>query len=256
MDSAAKLSLLQQQIDEAKGGTPDDFNLWRGRTEVVLRNVLGDANPIYSSFGAVRYSLSVYSSATPQSSFDAARTRGVRQVIALLEAAKMEVELSGGAPQPAPGTTSAGSTVFIVHGHDDAAKHETARFIRDLTGNEAVILHEQANGGRTVIEKFEDYASDAGYAIVLATGDDVGRSKSATDLQARARQNVVFELGFFFGALGRSRVAMLYEPSIEQPSDISGLVTIELDNAGAWKMLLAREIKAAGIGVQWDALGR
>ncbi len=142
----------------------------------------------------------------------------------------------------------------MVHGHDEARKHELARFLRAATGNEPVILHEQANAGGTVLEKFEAYAADAGYAVVIATGDDVGRAAASVTDQPRARQNVVFELGFFFGALGRPRVALLYEDGVEIPSDISGLVRIPLDPAGAWKMLLAREMDSAGIGIEWSAL--
>ena len=254
MNLDKKLELLQQQVAEARAGEPEDFNLWRQRTEVVLRNVVGDASPLYASFSAIRYTLSAYSSGTPRSAFDQARVRGVQQAIAILEAAKTDVELGGGTPQPKSGATAVGTSVFIVHGRDDARKHEVARFLRASTGREPVILHEQANGGRTLIEKFEDHASEAAYAVVIATGDDVGRAVDESEERPRARQNVVFELGFFFGALGRAHVALLYEEGVERPSDIEGLVRIPLDAAGAWKMLLARELDGAGIGIDWSAL--
>ncbi len=255
VDAARKIELLNQQIEEARGGQPEDFNLWRQRTEVVLRNVVGDVNPLYASFNAIKYTLSAYSSSTPRSSFDQARVRGVLRAIAVLEAAKTEVELTGGAPEGTPGgATATGTSVFIVHGRDEARKHEVARFLRSSTGREPVILHEQSNGGRTVIEKFEEHASEAAYAVVIATGDDRGRAADETNDQPRARQNVVFELGFFFGALGRAKVALLYQEGVERPSDIEGLVRIALDNAGAWKMHLAREVDAAGIGVDWTSL--
>ncbi len=117
-----------------------------------------------------------------------------------------------------------------------------------------MILHEQANEGRTIIEKFEDHAAEAGYAVVLLTADDVGRAAAEADEHPRARQNVDFELGFFFGALGRRRVAMLYEEAVERPSDTDGIVRIALDDAGAWKLTLARELDAVGIPVNWPAL--
>jgi predicted nucleotide-binding protein len=255
MDAAQKLQLLQQQIDEANAGDPSDLDLWRQQTEVALRNVVGDASPLYMAFQETRYTPIVWTSDTSVSDRLAAQRRGVLKAISTLEAAKMEVELSGGMPAadvaPAPGRD-----IFIVHGHDDARKHEVARFLRALTGNEPIILHEQPGGGRTVIEKFEQHAASAGYAVVIATPDDVGKATTGESLHPRARQNVIFELGFFYGALGRARVALLYDNSVERPSDISGVVTIELDPSGAWKMLLAREISSAGVGVRWDALGK
>ncbi|MGB8035837.1 MAG: nucleotide-binding protein, partial [Nitrososphaeraceae archaeon] len=99
--------------------------------------------------------------------------------------------------------------VFIVHGHDDGSKNELASFLYRL-GLTPIILHEQANEGRTVVEKFESYASDVGYAFILLTPDDVG-GKDKAELKPRARQNVILELGYFMGKLGRDRVCGLYK---------------------------------------------
>jgi predicted nucleotide-binding protein len=163
-------------------------------------------------------------------------------------------------PAPRELTTrrDGGKTVFIVHGHDERTKQEVARFLERLTPLDARILHEQPNQGRTVIEKFEDYAADAAFAVILLTGDDVGGVKATDDepqsLNPRPRQNVVFELGFFIGALGREHVAVLYEEGVERPSDIAGVAFTPLDSRGAWKAELARELRAAGIEVDTDAL--
>jgi predicted nucleotide-binding protein len=132
-----------------------------------------------------------------------------------------------------------------------------ARFLERL-GTEVVILHEQPNGGRTIIEKFEDY-SDVRYAVVLLTPDDVGASQNdLDDLLPRARQNVIFELGFFIGALGRERVCALHkgdlQGEIEIPSDFSGVIWIRMDSEGAWQFKLAREIKAAGFLIDLNRL--
>lgn len=117
-----------------------------------------------------------------------------------------------------------------------------------------MILHEQANEGRAIIEKFESHAADAAYAVVIATADDVGWAKDADTERPRPRQNVILELGFFFGRLGRARVALLYEEGVERPSDIDGVLYVPLDAAGAWKPALARELKAAGVGVDPSGL--
>jgi hypothetical protein len=145
-------------------------------------------------------------------------------------------------------------TVFLVHGHNGAAKHEVARFVERITGKPPVILDEQSNRGQTLVEKFETHAATAAYAIVLATPDDVGRingTDSATD-QPRARQNVVFELGYFFGKLGRDRVTVL-NSGVEKPSDVDGLVYIDYP-AGNWQVELAKELYTAGVSVNMTRL--
>jgi len=138
--------------------------------------------------------------------------------------------------------------IFVVHGHDVALRHEVARVLEKATGRDVIVLHEQANAGQTVLEKFERHAEGAAYAVVLLTGDDVGGEQGEA-ASPRGRQNVIFELGFFFGKLGRERVAVLIEPGVEQPSDIAGLVYIEIDDPGAWKYSLARELEGVNIGV-------
>jgi predicted nucleotide-binding protein len=107
------------------------------------------------------------------------------------ESTKMSAEL--------PSTNS----VFVVHGHDEGAKHSVARFLEQL-GINPVILQEQINRGMTVIEKFEDFANRAGFAVVLMTPDDYGHSiASERERKLRPRQNVVLELGYFAAKLGR-----------------------------------------------------
>jgi predicted nucleotide-binding protein len=143
--------------------------------------------------------------------------------------------------------------IFLVHGHDHAKLHEAVRVLERATGRDVIVLHEQTNAGRTILEKFEDHAATASYAVVLLTADDYGGPAGAT-AQARARQNVIFELGFFFGLLGRGRVAVLLDQGVEQPSDIDGLVYIGLDLAGAWKQALARELEAVGMPIDYSRI--
>ncbi|WP_347249947.1 nucleotide-binding protein [Zoogloea sp.] len=166
-----------------------------------------------------------------------------------LQQARVEHSHAPQSIQPPPVT----NRVFLVHGHDTGAKESTARFIERL-GLEPVILHEQANEGRTIIEKFEAYA-DVGFAIALMTPDDVGASNRSQDkMLPRARQNVILELGYFTGRLGRNKVCALFKPGIEIPSDFHGVLFLELDEPGAWKPKLANEMVRAGMKIDVQAL--
>lgn len=137
--------------------------------------------------------------------------------------------------------------VLVVHGHDDEAKESLARFLQQI-GLSPVILHEQPSLGRTIIEKFERY-SDVEFAVILLTGDDVGGPAGSPEQAYRARQNVVFEMGYCIGKIGRTRVCALLEKGVELPSDVGGVVYVEYDKLGAWRLDLAKEIKAAGIAM-------
>lgn len=145
--------------------------------------------------------------------------------------------------------------VFIVHGHDEAMQAQVARTLTQLK-LDPIILHEQPNRGRTIIEKFEEEATDVGFAVVLLSHDDDGRKAGDEDFHPRARQNVVLELGFFFGKLGRGRVVALYNDAegFELPSDISGVIYIQYDGGGAWRYRLCDELKACGYDISADDL--
>jgi hypothetical protein len=135
--------------------------------------------------------------------------------------------------------------IFIVHGRDDATKNDVARFIAQLE-LDAVILHEQTNRGRTLTTKFVEVASEATFAVVLITPDDVGGlSKDA--LRPRARQNVIFELGYFIGLLGPEKVCALVAGTVERPSDFEAVVYVPYGANTGWRADLARELRGAGI---------
>jgi predicted nucleotide-binding protein len=156
--------------------------------------------------------------------------------------------------QRPPTRTGANDTrqVFLVHGHDEAAREKVARYLEKLE-LKPIILHEQANKGRTIIEKFTDYA-DVAYAVVLLTADDIGGPKGTNTKQlvVRARPNVLFELGYFIGKLGRDRVCALHETGVEILSDYSGVIYVTLDANNAWRLHLAREMKAAGLPIDMN----
>ena len=120
---------------------------------------------------------------------------------------------------------------FIVHGHDESAVKELKIFIDEkLNGYAPVVLAEARSSGLTVIEKFEEYSEAAFIAFVLMTPDDQVVDAKGRTITCRARQNVVFELGYFLGRMGRSngRVLILTKGEVEIPSDIAGMVRIDI----------------------------
>lgn len=143
--------------------------------------------------------------------------------------------------------------VFIVHGRAEKERESVARFLEKM-GVQPVILEEHENLGRSVLKKFRDYA-DVGFAVVLMTGDDRGGLASEREtpkLRPRARQNVVFELGYFLARLGDERVCCLFSEELEIPSDYSGILYIPMDPHGAWKPRLAMELRSVGFDIDMN----
>ena len=149
-------------------------------------------------------------------------------------------------------TATETNNIFIVHGHDERTKLDVARTIEKL-GLNPIILSEQPNQGQTIIEKFELH-SNVGFAIVLLTADDLGKTKTDEEEKYRARQNVILEMGYFIGKLGRNKVFPLYENGVELPSDLHGVLYNPIDEANSWKFRLAKELKAAGYYVDANNL--
>ncbi|WP_196374152.1 MULTISPECIES: TIR domain-containing protein, partial [Vibrio] len=143
--------------------------------------------------------------------------------------------------------------VFIVHGHDELVKEKVARFIAQV-GLDPIILHEQFSGSKTIIEKIEHYADQACYAIVLYTPCDRGAKANEKSPKYRARQNVVFEHGYFIGKLGRDKVTAVVKGDIELPNDFSGVVYEKFDDTDSWKLALAKEMRGGGCEIDLNAL--
>lgn len=162
------------------------------------------------------------------------------------EIADQEHRAEAGPAPPAVAPVSHARKVFVVHGHDEAAREAMARFLEKIE-LEAIILQEQPDQGLTIIEKFETYAGQVGFAVVLLTPDDPGGPASAPAPANRARQNVIFELGYFVGKLGRGRACLLRKGEVEIPSDLYGVIYTEMDAAEGWKLKLVRELKAANL---------
>lgn len=141
--------------------------------------------------------------------------------------------------------------VFLVHGHDNEAKTETARLL-EKAGFDVVILNEQASIGDTIIEMLEKN-TDVQYAVVLYTPCDYGRAVEDSEDKFRARQNVILEHGYLMGKLGRRCVTALVKGCIETPSDVSGVMYIPMDPNGGWKLKLAKNM--LNVGLEFDLGG-
>jgi predicted nucleotide-binding protein len=134
-------------------------------------------------------------------------------------------------------------------------REAVARAIEKL-GLKAIILNEESNQGQTIIEKLIGY-SDVNFAVILLSPDDIGYEKSQKGTyKYRARQNVILELGYFMGKLGRERVVIIFreEENFEMPSDYSGVTFTPYDKGGNWKFELVKELRSCGYSVDANKL--
>lgn len=256
-----RIGALIKRIDELqkmeRGSA--QFKNWIRDTQVALEHIFGKESRHITDFNNIRYSLGAFSRSTPDTKFQQRYVEGLENakhvLVSMIEEIQEYWEEKRGNETIVQDNQSSTTPcqfnqnkVFIVHGHDGGTKETVARFISQL-GLEPVILHEQPSHGRTIIEKFEAH-SDVGYAIALITPDDIGSSiKEPKNTRHRARQNVIFEFGYFLGKLGRHKVAGLVKGDIEVPSDYSGVLYIPIDESGAWRFLLIKELKSAGYDV-------
>lgn len=176
-------------------------------------------------------------------------TKDITNIV--FDRAKISITSSITLPEKAvkPGSLDV-SKVFVVHGRDDLAKTEAARFIEKLNLS-PIILHEQASGGKTIIEKIEEN-TNCGFALVIYTACDIGGIVGSSEQKYRARQNVVFEHGYLIAKLGRQNVCALVKSDVEIPTDISGIVYISMDPAGAWKLAVAKELRNSGYNIDMN----
>lgn len=237
---------------------------WERNVQAALRRLFGEKSEHVTSFKNVSYSPMVFTDGMPDSVWAECFREGMVQAQAIMRAAIQEtedydVEGSNSTRSHRDSTLSINSSrmktsrradirkVFVVHGHDAEMREAVARFLEKL-GLEPVVLSEQASSGNTVIEKFERF-SDVKFAIVLLSPDDVGTTAmTPAELRSRPRQNVVLELGYFLGRLGRDRVCPLVRGKLDLPSDFHGVVYVAFE-AETWKLHLMKELKAAGLDI-------
>jgi predicted nucleotide-binding protein len=170
-------------------------------------------------------------------------------------ASKADATMSG---QPEALSAGPDRRVFVVYGHDRQARDALELLLRRM-GLDPIVLANLPAAGDTIIEKLEQYLGDranVGFACVLLTPDDEGFRKGRQDeRKLRARQNVILELGMVLSRLGRKRVAILYQESVERPSDIDGLIYISFrEFIEEAKALLFRELENAGYNPRTEAL--
>ena len=230
-----------------------DFQRWSRNTEVAILNTFEGQSRHIKEFNRIPYSPAFVTSGTSDQIFQRAYVRGLDSAGSVLASMIDEIneywEETEVDPVVVESTNQSANQhdVFVIHGRDNEIKETVARFLGVLQLN-PVILHEQPSQGRTIIEKFEDHAH-AAFAVALLTPDDVGGLESERgELKRRARQNVIFEFGYFVGRIGRERVCAITKGNVELPSDYNGVVYIPIDDTG-WKLTLVREMKAAGLDV-------
>jgi predicted nucleotide-binding protein len=249
-----RLQKLLDQIPEirSKGHDSPAISTWAGNVKIVLAELYGEGSLIFREFRNIAFSPVVFSEGQPQSEFVKWFNSGLDEAKLFLESRASDlsemVEQTNPRATSSPTVRSDSRKIFVVHGHDHGKKEMVARFLGRLD-LEPIILHEQADRGNTVIEKFEAHAADARCAVVILTADDVAHSKENPEQKdPRARQNVILEFGYFVGKLGRKHTFALVEKDVALPSDIRGLVYIPLDD-GDWRHRLVKEFKAAGLDV-------
>jgi predicted nucleotide-binding protein len=174
----------------------DDFHIWDDfnyayicqaftTNEVADNNYRTTFSSIGGTIGQMKFSVHSHVRTQRQRLMSIRETLPLRQEAQELDNAPLDVE-----------TATHGDGIFVVHGHDGEIKLQVVDYIQKCVGITPIVLHAQPDMGRTIIEKFEDHASEARFAIVLFTADDLGKALSEHDFKPRARQNVVLEFSF------------------------------------------------------------
>lgn len=239
-----RLKRLLQSIPnvKSKGHNSPSIENWDADVLLTISAFYGPDSLEANQFKRIDYSPGVYYPSQPDQEFVRAFERGLEQAGGFLSSRILELE------EDTDSIANPPSKIFVVHGHDHGAKEAVARFLSKL-GLLPIILHEQPDLGRTIIEKFEQHA-DVTNAVVILTADDIAHANSVPEVkEQRARQNVILEMGFFLGKLGRSHTFALVESGVATPSDFSGVLYIPMGPDASWHMLLIRELKAAGLNI-------
>jgi predicted nucleotide-binding protein len=248
-----RLERLLERLSSVISNRQDSTQLttWRQDVEGVLSQFYGSPSLQLEQFGDIHFFPMMVYTGQPDSAFTRAMAEGLTLAQGFLRSRIEELKEDLAEPQPFEVTSDASlpkdtKKVFVVHGHDQGGKETVARYLSKLD-LEPIILHEQADQGQTIIEKFEHH-SDVACAVVILSPDDIASSKIAPTIkEERARQNVILEMGFFIGKLGRKRTFALLQYGVTRPSDIDGVLYIPMNDDSAWRMRLVMELKACGM---------
>lgn len=233
-----KLQELINFVNRMNDSLSDDvFDSIQRRAEAISKKAFGNANIYQKHFNTLSAWSTIYK----------------EEVLTILNDMLYELQLNGTSLKTDKEIDpEVINKIFVVHGHDEEMKIAVARTLEKQDNIKPIILHEQPNKGRTIIEKFEDN-SNVSFAVVILSPDDLAYENGQKPEKAkfRARQNVILELGYFIGKIGRERVFVLYQENenFEIPSDYSGVIYQPYDKEGTWQFKLLKELKVCGYNV-------
>ena len=263
MDINVSINLLKGiklRVDELKYGDYTELDGIRKKLDMYIVKIFGELSTYRDTLKKISFNPTISFISSDESIYVSSWNRGSGKILNLINTMMEDLELT---EFDTPKVLAANQkevtqsiNIFIVHGHNEQMKETVARVISKLELS-PIILHEQPNKGRTIIEKFTDHA-DVNFAVVLLSADDFGYSvkENPEQKKLRARQNVIMELGFFLGKLNRERVVVLVEDveNFEFPSDYHGVLYIPFDSKGNWKFALVKELKECGYNVDANKL--
>lgn len=253
VEPESAIKMLESCIESLETCSSDDRALieWHEKTAEVLESIFlkNGENYLLEHSGFV---FDHWQSPTALESANRHRAVGLlRHVIKRLSASVNKTANTARMTE----TTNNLSEVFIVHGHDEAVREKIETVITKL-GLVPIVLNKKANSGLTIAEKLEKLGK-VGFAVVAFTADDLGGTVAQvaeSDFEERPRPNVLIELGYFWGKLGRERLCILNAMGDGVPSDLKGLGYTSLQNGDVWKFELAKELRSAGYNVDVNKL--
>lgn len=256
--------IVQHGVNGVYGSEPSAaWNIWVGRIELLLKHSVKQNSEPYVYYNTAK---EVRIKGFYEDHFDMAKEGFIGALNSLkgllvdgdafnelLEPVSVKITNVENKTKTKKMPTLSNKKVFIVHGHDHNLKIELEVFLSHI-GLKPIVLHREADEGKTVIEKFESN-SDVAYVFILLTPDEIAytiEQDSITDTKRkkeyRARPNVIFEFGYFVAKLGRNRVCALHKGNVSIPSDLSGFIYKKVDSKiEEIGFALIKELKAAGL---------